>query len=111
MLVRCLPTALLSAIACSGCAGVHTETDLHAVFARIQVDEARIEHAEAGLGPETPCEDREAACAALCDAAGDVCAIAEPLGDRDAAARCERARARCAACRSEHRSRCAGARL
>jgi len=84
---------LAAGLALAGCGAARTEADLDAAFARIQVEEARIEHA-AG----TACEDRDGACAEMCDAARSLCEVAERTEDRDALARCDRARTRCETC-------------
>lgn len=92
---------LAASLALAGCGGARTEADLNAAFARIQLEEARIEHASGA-----PCEDRDVACAEVCDAARALCDVAEPTEDRDARTRCDRARNRCETCGSSASSPC-----
>jgi hypothetical protein len=73
-----------------GCGGA--TVDLHAAFASIEIDEARIEHASIALDEHHALEAREEICAA----STHLCATATPLADPDATTRCERARERCA---------------
>jgi hypothetical protein len=88
-----LAAVLSFSAALAGCGGARTEADLNAAFARIQIEEARIEHASGA-----PCEERDGACAEICDAARALCEVAEPTEDRDARTRCDRARTRCETC-------------
>jgi hypothetical protein len=79
------------------CAHPRTENEVHAAYARIQQAEARIEQSTGG-GQTLSAE----ACAQTCDAAHEVCAIAESLVDEaDARVRCDSGTRRCAACQSE----------
>jgi len=68
--------------------------DLHAAFASIEVDEARIEHAAIALETADG-EARATARDEICGASADLCETARPLDDRDATTRCERSRERC----------------
>lgn len=79
----------------AGCGGAPPPPDLHAAFARIQVEEAVIarsaeEAAECGAEP-CPAARR------VCEAADAICEIARAIDDADAHARCELARRRCPA--------------
>jgi len=79
--------------------------DLDETFARIQVEEARIEHAATALlsQPNVAHEDcamRASECDEICDATSTLCELARESEDRDALTRCERAEARCDACRA-----------
>jgi hypothetical protein len=98
---------ILALAALPSCGGGRSEADLHAAFARIQVDEARIENARADAAEG--CDSLAAACAETCSARGDLCAAASPTEDRDALTRCERAGARCDACLASHEAECSGA--
>jgi hypothetical protein len=83
--------------ACGGSA-----RDLHAAFASIQVDEARIEHASLAL--ETAGDDaqsRRTQSDEVCAASAHLCETSRPLDDRDANARCARAEERCTRARQE----------
>jgi hypothetical protein len=73
--------------------------DLHAAFASIQVDEARIEHASIALETAGGDDERAPLVTEICDAADHIDATATPLEDRDAAARSARANATCTAAR------------
>lgn len=87
--------ALVSLTTLPGC-GAASSADLHAAFASIQIDEARIEHASLAL--ENGGEDasaRRAEGEEVCAASEHLCETARPLDDRDATTRCERARERC----------------
>lgn len=98
--LRRLGSALIGALAVA-CGGA-PHADVDAVFAAMQVDEARIEHAARALEDASEIGAREAAGHELCDAATDLCARAETLDhDRDADARCARARERCTRARAE----------
>jgi len=92
---------LAASLVLASCGGARTEADLNAAFARIQLEEARIEHASGA-----PCEDRDVACAEICDAAGALCEVAAPTEDRDALTRCDRARNRCETCGAPASSPC-----
>jgi hypothetical protein len=81
----------------SACGGAPAP-DLHAAFRRIQVQEAVIAHGLAEMeacAAESPCPAR----GRVCEAANEVCALAEENDDVDARARCELARRRCASVR------------
>lgn len=91
---------LLALALVSGCGG-EPRGDLHSTFARIQEEEARIEHAAAAADATDDCEARSEACATLCEAARALCEVARESEDRDALLRCERAEPRCAACRAD----------
>jgi hypothetical protein len=86
------------ALSCGAC-GASAAPDLHAAFASIQVDEARIEHAAAALETSGGEEQRSAARDEICDAAAHLGATAAPLDDRDARERSERANEACATAR------------
>lgn len=90
----------LTTLAC----GHAPPADLHSTFARIQEEEARIEHAAAARAASDDPDERSAACDELCDASASLCMLARESEDRDALLRCERAEPGCAACRdgSEH---------
>lgn len=65
--------------------------DVHAVYGRIQVEEARIAHGTALAPPD---------CAAVCDASANIDREARSLEhDADARERAARAARTCAACR------------
>jgi hypothetical protein len=86
-----LPLAALLFCACGGAA----RPDADETFRRIQVHEATIAHrgaAARACEPDAPCPAAEE----VCEAAAELCALAEALGDADALARCELARRRCA---------------
>lgn len=85
----------LAGTAAAGCGGARAEADLDAAFARIQVEEARIENAS-GADPRD-CAALEG-CPEIRDATQRLCAIADDIDDADALARCERARRRASGC-------------
>lgn len=97
--------AVASLLASCGGAG---PDDLHSTFARIQVEEARIEHAEGAARDAADCPEGELVCAEVCDAARAVGELAAAVDDRDARARADRAEARCGACRAALEPRCGG---
>ena len=90
------PIAALAALLLGACGAPRTEADLSAAFARIQVEEARL---EAATSPDAICAPD--ACATASAAADDLCAIAREIEDRDALLRCDRARLRAEACAAE----------
>lgn len=81
-------------LAVGGCGG-SSRQDLHAAFASIQVDEARIAHASAALETAGGDDERSAARDEICAAAAHLEATAAPLDDQDARARSERANRTC----------------
>ena len=83
--------------ACGGSSGA----DLHAAFASIQVDEARIEHASLALETADDTDARRTHGEEVCAASAHLCETARPLDDRDARARCARATERCEQSREE----------
>lgn len=88
---------LVSLMMTVGACGASSRVDLHAAFASIQVDEARIEHASLALENGDPDDDaRRASREEVCGASAHLCETARPLDDRDARARCQRAEERCA---------------
>lgn len=99
------PLALALALILTSCGG-SAAPDLHSTFAAIQVEEARMEHADAALQDTPECADRAATCTELCDAARRIGELASAIDDRDARARSDRADVRCSACRAELASRC-----
>jgi hypothetical protein len=78
-----------------GACGAAPARDLHAAFASIQVDEARIEHASAQLESSGDERAQGAARDEICDAASHLEATAAPLDDRDAHVRSVRASEAC----------------
>jgi hypothetical protein len=94
----------IAASIAAGCGGARTEADLNAAFARIQVEEARIE--AAATPRERECAEESADCAQIAEAAGALCTIARDIDDRDALHRCDRASGRHQACRAAHHARC-----
>ncbi|UJR80370.1 Hypothetical protein I5071_24160 [Sandaracinus amylolyticus] len=84
-----------------GACGGAPQRDLDETFARIQVEEARIEHAATARDEHDDCVMRASECDEICDATSTLCELARDSQDRDALARCERAEARCGACRAE----------
>ena len=119
-MARALSLGSLVAIAALAAAcGGGGEPDLHSTFARIQREEARIEHAEGGAraaaqcpgGAERcaeECAEGVLACDEVCDAARTLCELAAGVDDRDARTRCDRATPRCGACRATLAPRCGG---
>lgn len=90
-------TLCVCALALSaGCGGPQRGDGLHAAFAEIQVQEARIEHAAHALSEQS--EGAAQACDEMRDAARRLCDVAQPTQDQDAMDRCARARERAARC-------------
>ncbi|AKF07048.1 hypothetical protein DB32_004197 [Sandaracinus amylolyticus] len=94
---RVLTLCFVVLCACGGA----PHRDLDDTFARIQVEEARIEHAATARDAHEECVMRAGACDEICDATSALCELARESEDRDALARCERAEARCRACGAE----------
>ena len=83
------------AITSIGACGGAPAPDLHAAFASIEVDEARIEHASLALETAVLEDARRAQSEEVCSASAHLCDTARPLDDRDANTRCRRAEERC----------------
>jgi hypothetical protein len=81
--------ALLSAC------GAAPPRDLHAAFASIQIDEARIERASLALERSDDDAERQTQGEEVCAASARLCDTARPLDDRDATERCTHAEDRC----------------
>lgn len=85
---------VLAAIGC----GAASERDVHALYASLQVEEARSTSAEHAV-LEGPCDERAAACEEACDASRQASSIADHIGERDARVRAEETIRVCLACR------------
>jgi hypothetical protein len=85
-------TGLYVAVLCASCATSEqahsSEADLHRAFARIQSEEARIAEAERRWDEDSQCASRCRWSEQACDAAREICAIADSHPDPDALARC-----------------------
>ena len=90
----------LTAVAFGGCGAGASETDRHALYASLQVEEARVAAAEHRV-VEGPCDGRALACDEACDASGSAGEIASRLGERDARIRAEHAERTCSWCRAQ----------
>lgn len=97
--------ALCAALAAGGCGGT-PRGDASETFARIQVEEARVEHADARASAAGDCGAREASCVELCDASYAIGELARTIDDRDARERAARAEARCVSCNATLAARC-----
>lgn len=95
---RAFVTFALSLLAACGAA---TAADPGPVFASIQVDEARIEHAALAIERSDDAAERRAQGEEVCAASEHLCSAAGGLDDRDASERCRRASERCVRARAE----------
>jgi hypothetical protein len=96
------------ALVAASCGGrPPTEEEVSAVFARIQVAEARlVVAAEQARAPELACDDRRRASEAGCGAAAALCEDAGTIEDADAMLRCDRGRAICDELRASVQASC-----
>jgi hypothetical protein len=84
------------------------QANLDAAFARIQVAEARIEHARADVGrPDNDCKQCTAASAQARGAQNELCGTARAIADADALVRCEQAERSAASIALQAQRRCA----
>ena len=90
----------LFCLAIASCGGPAAEADLHAIYAAMQVEEARITHASEARAMGD-CAARQSACEDTCDAARVLRDLSARAGEPDARTRAERAARTCEACTAE----------
>jgi hypothetical protein len=92
----------------SGCARAPNPSTVDESFRRIQEHEHTLSLGQAALGRTGECEPAKSATEdEVCAASAALCAVARPLSDRDAEARCARAEDSCAGARERTRMLCA----
>lgn len=102
----------MTALACAfasvcGCGGAASEADRHALYAALQVEEARVAAAE-HTAVEGACADRPAARDTACDASRAAHVLSTRIGEADALTRAERARRTCDRLRTQPACESAG---